>query len=196
MKTKKILIVGLLCMSLMVIGIMSSASAATITITPDTLPKWTTLVNSTLTPAEVADLVGYSNIPPLSLLYKQNAGVGGTEEGQYASSYETTFIPLWDPESATIIYVGGDSITVDPLYLLVKDGNHEPAQYIFDLNDLKGVAWNGTDTLSLEGFWPDRGSISNISIYGPSTSVPEPSTMLLLGSGLLGLWGIRRKFNK
>jgi len=29
-----------------------------------------------------------------------------------------------------------------------------------------------------------------------SASVPEPSTMLLFGSGLLGLWGFRKKFRK
>ena len=34
------------------------------------------------------------------------------------------------------------------------------------------------------------------SLSGEPSEVPEPSTMLLLGSGLLGLWGARKKFKK
>ena len=31
---------------------------------------------------------------------------------------------------------------------------------------------------------------------GESAPIPEPTTMLLLGSGLVGLWGVRRKLKK
>lgn len=40
-----------------------------------------------------------------------------------------------------------------------------------------------------------RWGISHITFFGP-TSVPEPATMLLLGLGLIGLAGIRRKIKK
>lgn len=116
-------------------------------------------------------------------LYKQD--VGGAESGVLANSYNAAL-----SESGGVITFTGGSYIGDPQFMLVKDGNNDPWWYLFNLTNV----WNGTETIELSGFWPNNGSISHVSLYGTSTtSVPEPATLILLGLGLLGIAGIRRK---
>ena len=107
-----------------------------------------------------------------------------------------------DYDAATISYtgiIGSDpSIECPDCYLIVKDGNHDPRWYLFDIGD-----WNGTDDIVMTGFWPEvagaggAGSISHVAIFGASAPIPEPATMLLFGTGLIGLAGLRlRRKNK
>lgn len=125
---------------------------------------------------------GGVNDGSLSLLYK--GAVGNPDEGTFAASYVTTFSnTAANPSNALIDYIAGPSITCPDCYLAIKDGNHAPTYYFYDL-----ASWNGTEDIVLRNFWPQKGAISHVSIWGkPSTNVPEPGIVLLLGIGLLGL---------
>ncbi|MDC8444631.1 MAG: PEP-CTERM sorting domain-containing protein [Nitrosomonas sp.] len=130
---------------------------------------------------------GGVNNGSLSLLYKSDvsgtSGIG-SDSGTFAASYMTTFSnTATDPSNALIDYISGASITCPDCYLAIKDGNHAPTYYFYNL-----ASWNGTEDIILRDFWPQQGAISHVSIWGkPSTSIPEPGIVLLLGIGLLGL---------
>jgi hypothetical protein len=133
----------------------------------------------------------------LDLLYKYETGSAG-EDGSatLALSYETTIATesAGDYIGATVTYQGGGDI-VDcsfPCYLAVKDGNHQPARYLFDLT-MNGLFWNGTDDLVLADFWPGQGSISNFAIYGTASPIPVPATIWLFGTALIGFVGMSRR---
>ena len=153
-----------------------------------------------ITTAINAYLTIYS--PTSSELYKMD--VPSTESGTLSSSYATTFYNTpTQPEDATITYTGGN-IVGPTAYALVKDGQHSPAWYFFNLTTL---GWNGMETLQFVDFWPvsdtdlngdtitSEGTISHVSLYGKSATapVPEPATMLLFGTGLAGLAAVARR---
>lgn len=125
---------------------------------------------------------------PLSLLYIQNTP--GSEGGTFAGSYTTTLgDPLLSDEDFTIAYDGAPKINSNPVYLLVKDGNQDPAWYLYNIS-----GWNGTDVIQGQNFWPNQGSISHVSIYGNQVSVPDGGmTAALLGLGMLGLGFLTRR---
>jgi hypothetical protein len=192
MKRSFLIVLGFL----LAVCMVSSASA--VLITPTTELQWT---GNTVNPdsTEVATIVGYTGT--LTEVYKADADPF-EESGPFASSYETSFFnTTTDPSDADIVYTSGDVISGTAIYLLVWDGQiEEPYWYIFDLlnldlnnDDSVDYSWNGTDTLELRGFWPDRGAISHVAIFSDSVPVPEPTTMLLLGFGLIGLATVGRK---
>jgi hypothetical protein len=142
----------------------------------------------------VADIEAVTGSTNLMELYKSDVS-GSTGSGldsfAFASSYDTVFSnSATDPQDALISYISGATINCPECFLLVKDGASDPNWYLFDIS-----FWNGTDTLDLQEFWPNQGAISHVSIYGDASNVPEPSTLTLLGLGLLAM-SLRRHLIK
>ena len=141
----------------------------------------------------------YNPVNPVITLY-----LGGT--------YQITSLELYEGDIPTNSIPGnltGWTITIGSnvqAYTSTPFGTVSPYNGFFSdsvtLNAAQSVI--ATNQIILSNFstnpasgWGDYFSIAEIEVDGSgSTTVPEPATMLLLGIGLIGLIGIRRKFKK
>jgi hypothetical protein len=180
------------------IGAIALVNTNALPITPSTgilnTSRWEGDNQANLNANQIAGIVGLTP-GDLTERYKNNVDDG--EEGSpFDASYTTTYFNLpGDPEEATIHWDGDPNpfINTIPKYLYVKDGNSDPAFYVFDI-----TSWDGKEDLVLTEFWPGNGAISHIAILSgdgipPSQTPDGGATAALLGLGFLGLAAMSRK---
>ena len=147
-----------------------------------------------------AGVPGFADLTELykaeSFPYEDDPSNPGGQSGPLKDAYTTVFEFVSggeDYRGATITYnpAGGPAVDCSiECYLLVKDGDHSPAAYLFDL--ALGSVWDGEMDLVLKNFWLGNGSISHIALYGNISAIPLPAGFWLFGTALLGFIGLSR----
>ncbi len=94
-----------------------------------------------------------------------------------------------DPRVYAFDFVGDD-----PEYFFVKTGSTASGNTHFLFENVLNFSWGVID-LDLNDIESIKNvdKLSHIDEYGAGAPVPEPATLVLLGSGLLGLAGFSRK---
>jgi len=182
---KKKILMSFLCTTLLIVGISLNAFAIP-------MPNSGALVGVFSGNDNDYDYIeslleSYSGLDLDGLLYgkiDEGDGIGSTTEGSLSITTEdlTGDDPYqWGSWSSDVSLIGYSLKGSDKFALYYLDPNSGPWTSGY---------WNMYDVLNNGDQNP---TLSHFTGYAP---IPEPATMLLLGSGLLGLAAFRRKFRK
>lgn len=129
----------------------------------------------------------------LSVLQANNIAVNSVEL-EIKEETNLAWYKTYDDNQQLVTGTWAFNLSTSPDYYIIKTGNNKTNQlttYLFENNDsLDWAVFNLGEIYITE-----VKKISHVSEFNASTTspVPEPATMILLGSGLLGLSALRRK---
>jgi hypothetical protein len=150
----------------------------------------------------IPSLVAFGGDQTLLPFWDDINTASGTNGEIYWQEIGTTLIVQWD----NVDFFGGE---IDQAtFQLQVFGLEDPALAQFLYTDIEGARANGGGSATIgyqdgavgpndfQWSFNTAGAVSDGTVLSLIESIPEPSTMLLLGGGLLGLLAFRRKFRK
>ena len=124
--------------------------------------------------------------------------VGNLPGAQIGSAFQVSGLPTFGSTSSAVVSVTGItgiSLASGDNYFLVVSSGANPANNTWDAWNLANTA-TGLFDQQTNGVWaqfPGSSLGAFAVLSGGTTGTPEPGTLVLLGTGLLGLGGIVRR---